>query len=182
MCPTPDFDRGSQFRDGFVVAVQNDPLGREVGVQRDGQFPAGGHVQRKAFFVDPARDLAAQEGLGRVVHVGAPTERRRHLPAAAAEVFLVDDEQRGSVLVGEVDVSSTPGNAGNSVVVASRVAGPHVRRQPEQLVGRLRRAAGLSGVTGVFGVPGAGGLDVHMRSGALTPSIRRPFAITWRVA
>ena len=31
-------------------------------------------------------------------------------------------------------------------------------------------------------MPGTGGMDVHIRSGALTPSIASPLAITWRVA
>ena len=43
----PGFDRGGQLRDGFVVAVQRDPLGREVGMQRDGQLAAGADIQRR---------------------------------------------------------------------------------------------------------------------------------------
>ncbi len=124
------FDRGGQLGDRFVVAVQGDPLRRKVGVQCDGQLPAGAHVQREAFFVDPARYFAAQEGLGGIVHVGAAAECGGHLSAATAEVFLVDDEQRGSVLVREVRQLDA-GDAGHSVVIASRVAGPDIRRQPQ---------------------------------------------------
>ena len=70
-------DRGRQFVDRFVVAVQGDSLGREARVQRDGEFTAGADVQRQALLVDPAGDLAAQERLGRVVHVRAAAERAR---------------------------------------------------------------------------------------------------------
>ena len=70
-------DGRGQLGDRFVVAVQRDPLGREVGMQRDGQLAAGAHVQRQAFFVDPARYFAAQEGLSGVVHV---VRRRRMRP------------------------------------------------------------------------------------------------------
>ena len=113
------FDRGGQLGDRFVVAVQGDPLRRKVGVQRDGQLAAGAHVQREAFFVDPARDFAAQEGLGGIVHVGAAAECGGDLSAATAEVVLVDDEQRGAVLVREVGQRDA-GDAGHPVVVASQ--------------------------------------------------------------
>ena len=77
----PGFDRGLQLRHGFVVAVKGDPLRREVGMQRNGQLPAGAHVEREAFFVDPARYFAAQEGLGGIVHVAGrhrmPPQSRR---------------------------------------------------------------------------------------------------------
>jgi hypothetical protein len=41
----PGLDGGGQLGDRFVVAMQRDPLWREVGVQRDGQFTAAAHVQ-----------------------------------------------------------------------------------------------------------------------------------------
>ena len=128
--PHPSFDRGGQLGHGFIVAVKGDPLGWEVSVQRNGQLPAGAHVQREAFFVDPACYFAAQEGLGRIVHVGAAAECGGHLSAATAEVFLVDDEQRGPVLVRQVRHFNAS-DAGDSVVITSRVAGPHIRRQPQ---------------------------------------------------
>ena len=37
----PGLDRGGELVDRFVVAVQRDSLGREVGVQRDGELAAG---------------------------------------------------------------------------------------------------------------------------------------------
>ncbi len=174
------FDRRGQFRDRLVVAVEGDPLRREVGVQRNGQLAAGAHVERQAFLVDPARDLAAQKGFRGIVHVLAPTERRRDLAATGAEIVLVDDEQRRAVLLGEVG-HRNPRDAGDSAFIASRVAGPHVWRQQQQLLGGLRprRAVGMAGL---FGVPGTGGMNVHIRSGAVTPSIAKPLAITWRVA
>ena len=136
------FDRGGQLGDRFVVAVQRDSLGREVRVQRDGQFAAGADVEREAFFVDPSRYLAAQECLGGVVHVGSAAERRGDLAAARAEVVLVDDEQRRAVLLRE-PVQRDAGNADNSVVVADGVAGPDIRRQLQQF---FAATAGRGGV------------------------------------
>ena len=46
--PDAGLDRGGQLVDGFVVAVQRDSLGREVGVQRDGELAAAADVQRQA--------------------------------------------------------------------------------------------------------------------------------------
>ena len=65
--------------------------------------------------------------------------------------------------------------------VANSAAWPDVWRQPKQLLGRLRAQRALRG-TCFFGVPGTGGVNVHIRSGAVTPSIARPLAMTWRVA
>ena len=75
--------RGGQLVDGFVVAVQGDSLGREAGVQRDGELAAAAHVQRQAFLVDPARHLGAQERLGRVADVLAAAESRRRSRGSA---------------------------------------------------------------------------------------------------
>ncbi len=88
-------DGSGQLGDRFVVAVQRDSLGREVGMQRDRQFAAGADVQRQAFLVDPARDLTAQEGLSGIVHVGAAAERRGDLAATRPEVVLVDRRTAG---------------------------------------------------------------------------------------
>ena len=78
-------------------------------------------------------------------------------------------------------VSATPAMLVDAAFVANHVARPHIRRQPQQLFGRLRPRR-ATGVPGLFGVPGTGGMDVHIRSGALTPSIASPLAMTWRVA
>ena len=75
-------DRRGQLGDRFVVAVQRDPLGREIRVQRHGELTAAAHVQRQALLVDPAGDLAAQECLGRVPDVVAAAERCGDIAAA----------------------------------------------------------------------------------------------------
>ena len=139
--PDTGFDRGGQLRDGFVVAVEGNPLRREVGVQRDGQLAAGAHVEREALFVDPARYLAAQECLGGVVHIGAAAEGRRDLSAPGAEVVLVDDEQRGSVLLGQIGQRDS-GDGGDPGFVANHVARPHIRRQPPAAPRATAAAAG----------------------------------------
>ena len=173
-------DGSGQFGDRFVVAVQRDPLGREVGMQRDGQFAAGADVQRQAFLVDPAGDFAAQERLAGIVHVGAAAERGRDLAAARPEVVLVDDEQRRAVLLGERRQRDAA-DADHAVVAANGVARPDIRCQLQQFFGRSR-ARRNAAVAELFGVPGPGGMGVHIRSGALTPRMARPLAITWRVA
>ena len=178
--PDTDFDRRGQFRDGFVVAVEGNPLRREASVQRDGELAAGGHIEREPFLVDPAGNLAAQEGLGRVAHVVAAAKGGRELAAPGTEVVLVDDEQRGAVLLSELGQRDS-GEAGDTGFVANDVVRPHIRRKPQQLVGRLRSRRAI-GVPGLFGVPRAGRVYVHIRSGAVTPSIASPLAITWRVA
>ena len=180
MWPTPALTAAGQLVDGFVVAVQGDSLGREVGVQRDGEFAAAAHVQRQAFLVDPAGDLGAQERLGRVADVLAAAERRGDLAAARPEVVLVDDEDRGAELVGDVGDLHT-GDRHNTVVAANGVARPHIRRERQQLIRRLRTWRGAY-VVDFLGVPGTGGMRVHIRSGAVTPRMPRPFSMTWRVA
>lgn len=100
----PDTGRDGRGELGqrFVVAVQGDSFGGKAGVQGYGQFAATGDVQREALLGNPARHLAAQERLGGVVDVGAAPESLRHLPAPPAEIVLVEDEQRGAELGGQV--------------------------------------------------------------------------------
>ena len=176
----PGLDGRRQLVDGFVVAVQRDPLGREVGVQRDGQFAAAGHVERQALLVDPARHLGAQERLGGVAHVFAAAERGGDLAAARPEVVLVDDEERGAVLGRDVG-DGHAGDRDHAVVAANGVARPHVRGELEHLGRGLRPGRGAA-VVDLLRVPGPGGMRDHMRSGALTPRMARPLAMTWRVA
>ena len=86
-------DRVGEFVEGFVVAVQSDPLGRESGVQGHREFPSTGDVEGQTLLRNPPGDLPAQEGFGGVVHVDTPAEGRTHLAAAGPEVVLIDDEQ-----------------------------------------------------------------------------------------
>src|SRR3954469_23773742 len=80
-------DRQPELDQRLVVAVQRDPLGGEPGGQREGQLVAAARVQVQAVVGDPARDLAAEERLRRVVHVGA-LERGREVRRTTAEVSL----------------------------------------------------------------------------------------------
>ena len=115
-----------------------------------------------------------------VAHVLAAAERGGDLAAARPEVVLVDDEQRRAVLLGQ-RCHGTPAMADHAVVAANGVARPHVRRQRSSSAADcgLRRDAA---VVDLFGVPRPGRVRVHIRSGALTPRIARPLAMTWRVA
>ena len=75
------FHRRGQLGHRFVVAMQRDPLRREIRVQRHGEFTAAAHVQRQALLVDPAGYLAAQERFGRIPDVLAAAERFGHVVA-----------------------------------------------------------------------------------------------------
>ncbi|MCY1562323.1 hypothetical protein D9M68_996960 [compost metagenome] len=95
-------------------------------MQRDRQFAAGADVEREAFVGDPACDLATEECLGCVVHLGIRAEGAGHVAATRAEVVLVDDEQRGAVLLGKfTDLDTREGHF--TVVAARSVARPHLR-------------------------------------------------------
>ena len=74
-----------------------------------------------------------------------------------------------------------PGHSNNTIVATNGVARPDVRRQRQQIgdAARLRRCRS---VLDLLGVPRAGRMDVHIRSGAVTPRISKPLAITRRVA
>ena len=43
----PGLDRRGQLLNRFVVAVEGDPLRREVGVQRNGQLAAGADIEQR---------------------------------------------------------------------------------------------------------------------------------------
>ena len=173
-------DGSRQLVDGFVVAVQRDSLGRKAGVQRDGQFAAAGHVKRQALLIDPARHLGAQERLRGVAHVFTAAERGGDLAAARPEVVLVDHEDGGAELGRDVGDGHARDRY-HAVVAANGVVRPHVRSELEH-VGRGLRPGRGAAVVDLLSVPGPGGMSDHMRSGAVTPRMARPLAMTWRVA
>ena len=88
-------ERGCELGGRLVVAVEDDPLGREAGVQRDVELPAGGDVEVHPLLRHEACHRDAQERLARVGDA-AGAEEAGVLPASPAEVFLVVDEQRGA--------------------------------------------------------------------------------------
>jgi hypothetical protein len=144
----------------FVVAVQGDPLGREVRAQRDLELAATAHVQRQPLLGDPSGHLDGQERLRRVVHEGRVAERRRVLGAASPEVCLVHDEQRRAVPNRQIpDVD--PGEPHEPVAVTPGVARPDGGQQLVQLV-----RSGRSGPSGVarrkdVGVQWSSGMRPH---------------------
>jgi hypothetical protein len=93
----PDLDRAAELVDRLVVAVELQPLRRELRPQCDGQLAAGAYVQTQSLFGDPSGDRRTQECLARVVDVGVG-ERRVPGPGAAAQVVLVEEVRRGAVL------------------------------------------------------------------------------------
>ncbi len=84
----------------LVVPVEDEPLGREAGVQRDMQLSSGRHVQLEPLLRDQLGHRDAQERLARVRDV-AGAEAHGELAAAGSEMVFVVDEQRGPELGGE---------------------------------------------------------------------------------
>ena len=168
----------------LVVAVQRDPLGREVRTQRDRQLAAAAHVQRQPLLGDPAGHLNGQERLGRVVHERRVAERGGVLGAAGAEVGLVHHEQRRAVLLRErrarprparrtTPSSPRPALRGHTAASSSSSSSAVDGRGPAVLPGG--RTSACRGPAGCARI-------AYIRSGARTPSRPRPLARTWRTA
>src|SRR5437588_362247 len=145
-------------------------------MQRDGQLAAGAHIEAEAFLVDPPCYFGAQERLAGIVHILATTECRRDLTAPRAEVVFVDNEQRRAVLMRQRGQWNTS-DADRPVSAAKGVARPDIRRQPQEFL-RCLRPRWNTGVMDLFCVPRAGRMGVHIRSGALTPRMANPLAMT----
>ena len=175
--PDAGVDGQLQLDDRLVVAVQRDPLGREARGQRQAQLAAAADVEVQAVLGHPAGDLPAEERLRGVVHVGA-VEGGREVRGAAAEVVLVEDEQRRAVGAGQL---------GDRPAAQVQLAVDPLAPTAARRAGRARR--GRPG-----GAPGraCGWRDVavqrtrrvrpHIRSGACTPSTARPLRRTVAVA
>ena len=149
-------------------------------MQRDGELTTAGNVEREPLVGNPSRDLGAQEGFGGVMNVGTAAERRSHLPTAAPEVILIDDEQRCPELLGEIGHGNA-GDVDHTVGTTGKIARPDVRRQRKHVCGSLRPRR-QPAVLDLPRMPRSCRMDVHIRSGAETPRIASPLAITWRVA
>ena len=171
--------RAAQLPGGLVVAVVADPRRVEPGPQRDGQLTGRAHVEAQPLLRDPARDRRAQEGLAGVVDV-VVGERLPERPGARPEVGLVEDVRRGAVLgdqVAQVDAADLEG----AVVGLAGRRGPQQRDEGVDVRGGTQpgRARGRSRRRAPAGLVRAGH---YIRSGAVTPSSRRPLAKTVRVA
>ncbi len=157
--------RPPQLLDRLVVAVKQDPVGREAGALGYGQLPAGAHVQGKPLGGHPAGDRDTEERLARVVDVavgGTGAERDAPLAAPLPEVILVQHVRRGAVLERQVaDVDATDRQHATDATGGARPDG----RVEGQADPRLQH-----------------GHRRHIRSGALTPSRPSPLASTTRVA
>ena len=160
----------------LVVAVQDQPVGRDAGRQRDVQLAAGGHVEVHPLLVDQPCHGQAQERLGGVGHPVA--EGGHGLAAPGAEVVLVIDEQRRTELGGQFgDRASADGQrpVGQDLGrVGQQAAGYRIR-------GPLETCRGFGGhghqIRGRNPGPAA-----HIDSGAVTPRRSRPMARPMRVA
>ncbi len=138
----------AQLRGRLVVAVQHQSVRRDAGRDGDVQLAARRHVQPQALLVHESGHGAAQEGLGGVDDT-VGSEHGRGLPAAGPEVGLVVDEQRGPVLLRQVQQVDAPDR---QTPVGSDDGG--VRQQAQG--------------QGVHGRP------AHMLSGAETPRRSSP--------
>ena len=96
MRPTPRGQRGAELLLRLVVAVQHQPFGRHPGRQGDVELPARRDVELHALLVGQTGHGPAQEGLGGIGHPVAPGVDG--LPAGAAQVVLVVDEERRAEL------------------------------------------------------------------------------------
>ena len=90
-------DRVPELVERLVVAVQDATTCRDARSNRREELAPGGDVEQQAFLVRETRHCPAQERL-RGVHDPVRAEFGNRLAAAAAQVRLVVDEQRGSEL------------------------------------------------------------------------------------
>ena len=150
-------DRGLQLVDRLVVAVEGDPLRREVGAQGHGEFADAAHVQAQPLLGHPARDLDGEERLGRVVHQRRVVEGLGVVGAARLEVGFVHNEQRRAVLVGQL-AHVHRGDPDDPVVRAESVARPDFCRKLVEFVAACGREPGEVGVWIYVGVPRARGV------------------------
>ena len=79
----------------LVVAMQDEPVGRDIGGQRHMQLSTTRYVDAHALFVDQPSHGRAEERLGRVSH--SVPEGGDRLAAARPEVGLVVDEHRRAI-------------------------------------------------------------------------------------
>ena len=158
-----------------------DSLGREAGAQRDRQFAAGAHVEREALVPHPARDLAAQERLGRVVHGRASARTRAAMSRQRERKSSSSiDEQRGAVLARRARATGTPASRTTPSSPRTALRGQTFAGSAVNSPGVGRDAAASVGACGTSACRGPAGcaLIYHLRSGALrcTPSRARPLA------
>ena len=162
--------------DRFVVAVEGDsPRPESRHAVRPPARRRWPRPNERPSSSTEAGDLAAQERLGGVVHIAAAAECG-DLAAAAAEVVLVDDEQRVPYWR---QVHRDPGDAHHAVGRRIRLRG--------QMFGARSSSTGL--VSGGRGGTAGGSPSAAGRPGERSHSLRRghpenagPLAITWRVA
>jgi hypothetical protein len=125
---------------------------RHPSLERHLELAAGAHVDAEPFLLHPAQHAAAAERLGRVEHAGIGAEGVVEVPAPAAEVFLVEGEQRGAELPGQL--ASVHAAQHERAVAAPGRARPDGRIQGIDIGGRRGRMIGRQHV----GVPGACGM------------------------
>ena len=104
--PDAGLEGGGELVGRLVVAVQDEPGGGYPGRQGDVELSAGGDVEVHALLVGQPGHGPAEEGLGGVGHTVTPGGDR--LPAGAAQVVLVVDEQRRAELGGQVEQVDAP--------------------------------------------------------------------------
>ena len=103
----PELDGPLELGDRLVVAVEADPVHREAGPLGDRELTAGADVEVQSLLGDPPGDRRTEERLACVVDVAArePVAER---PGAGAEVLLVQDVRRGTVLGHQVGQPDSP--------------------------------------------------------------------------
>jgi hypothetical protein len=123
--------------------VQADVLARNAGRQRNGQFPAAGHVNAQTSGYHPARHLGRQEGFAGVVNRNVGADGRESLGKDRANARrtiarrrLVKHIERGAKIaheVGHADATHTE----HSRFVARGRHRPQSRRKVVGIAGRV---------------------------------------------
>ena len=149
---------GGQLGDRLVVAVQQQPVAREAGPHRDRELAAGAHVEAEPLLLDPAGDRGAQERLGRVEDHRA-AERLAVVAAAAAQVGLVEQEDRAAVL-GDQVADVVPAQGEPAGVGAGQAERPDGRVECAE----VGRRAGVQALVGELAGPGPGRVGAHRRT------------------
>ncbi len=172
------FDRLAQLGGGLVVPVVAEAGRVDPGGERDGQLPAGAHVDVQALLDGRAEHGLGAERLRGVEDVGAG-EGPGPGAAAGPEVVLVEDVGGGAEPLGEL-ADGDAADVQGALAGAFDVRGPQLREQRVHVVGDAQPGGAEGGEVAVQHACFVG--SHHMRSGAETPSRPSALARTMRVA
>ena len=148
----------------------------------DSQLPPRADVEPQPLLADPAGHGGAEERLCGVRDIGSHrAEGVAEVTAARPEVVLVDDVGGRAVIDRDVAYVD-PGDGQCAVAVAFDADGPQPCEQRVDVCGLAQPTPDRSSPRRRAAHPPRAPSSAHIRSGAVTPSSCRPFAMTMRVA